>query len=441
MRKIISIILVMLMIISTLASCNVANASVGKSPILEKGDTAPLTETNGEADTTVTEEKDPVIIKGNDGATPNIGENGNWWIAGVDTGVSAQGPKGPKGDRGDAGADGVPGKDGEDGKITALPTLKFNDKTNHYEVSFDGGKTWVQIENYDPDLEEESNVNVPMNNVTVTPSTEQTNTSAPEADATEPKSEVGVTGTDATKPEDKTESSETEKNDELTPPRDGEVIIINGADGIVPNIGENGNWWIGDTDTGVSAKGEKGDKGSTGPDGANSYVNGKDGKDAEPFRFRVNKMNNTFELSIDGGVTWQPCGTVSNDPTASEILSYPVDNITILSGYINHEGNYVLPTSSTGDRHGAIIDLSVFKEYGYTSIVLEMNASGMPMEYTFISSDLTINQKPTYATGYSKTQMALSQIELEIPEDAVYLYVGYNQLSVITVPGSITFYK
>ena len=37
-----------------------------------------------------------------------------------------------------------------------------------------------------------------------------------------------------------------------------------GNDGIVPTIGTNGNWWIGDTDTGISAKGPKGDDGDTG---------------------------------------------------------------------------------------------------------------------------------------------------------------------------------
>lgn len=31
-----------------------------------------------------------------------------------------------------------------------------------------------------------------------------------------------------------------------------------------PYIGENGNWWVGNNDLGVSAKGEKGDKGDNG---------------------------------------------------------------------------------------------------------------------------------------------------------------------------------
>ena len=44
-----------------------------------------------------------------------------------------------------------------------------------------------------------------------------------------------------------------------------------GTDGITPHIGENGNWYIGNTDTGKPSRGEqgvKGDKGDKGADGA-----------------------------------------------------------------------------------------------------------------------------------------------------------------------------
>lgn len=50
-----------------------------------------------------------------------------------------------------------------------------------------------------------------------------------------------------------------------------------GADGQTPFIGENGNWWIGSTDTGISAKGKDG---SDGKDGLNGK-DGTDGKDGE----------------------------------------------------------------------------------------------------------------------------------------------------------------
>ena len=54
--------------------------------------------------------------------------------------------------------------------------------------------------------------------------------------------------------------------------RDGEAGQdgASGKDGNTPFIGENGNWWIGGTDTGIKAAGEKGEKGDTG-------ANGKDG--------------------------------------------------------------------------------------------------------------------------------------------------------------------
>ena len=45
--------------------------------------------------------------------------------------------------------------------------------------------------------------------------------------------------------------------------KDGE----DGKNGLTPHIGENGNWWVGDIDTGVSAKGDKGDTGAKGADG------------------------------------------------------------------------------------------------------------------------------------------------------------------------------
>ena len=47
------------------------------------------------------------------------------------------------------------------------------------------------------------------------------------------------------------------------PGKDG----INGADGITPSIGDNGNWYLGSTDTGKPSRGEKGDTGEKGEKG------------------------------------------------------------------------------------------------------------------------------------------------------------------------------
>ena len=56
----------------------------------------------------------------------------------------------------------------------------------------------------------------------------------------------------------------------------GEASMLRGVDGITPHIGDNGNWYVGNTDTGKpsrGATGAKGDAGATGPAGAP----GKDG--------------------------------------------------------------------------------------------------------------------------------------------------------------------
>ena len=86
--------------------------------------------------------------------------------------------------------------------------------------------------------------------------------------------------------------------------RDGEAGQdgASGKDGNTPFIGENGNWWIGDTDTGVKATGEKGEKGDTGEKGetgasGNDGASGKDGN--TPF---IGENGNWWIGGTDTGV-------------------------------------------------------------------------------------------------------------------------------------------
>lgn len=51
-----------------------------------------------------------------------------------------------------------------------------------------------------------------------------------------------------------------------------------GTDGITPSIGKNGNWYLGTTDTGKPSRGEKGSTGDTGPQGP-AGADGTPGKD------------------------------------------------------------------------------------------------------------------------------------------------------------------
>ena len=57
----------------------------------------------------------------------------------------------------------------------------------------------------------------------------------------------------------------------------GEFDGADGQDGVTPTIGENGNWYLGDTDTGMPSRGDKGDKGDKGSDGKSAYQYAQDG--------------------------------------------------------------------------------------------------------------------------------------------------------------------
>ena len=52
---------------------------------------------------------------------------------------------------------------------------------------------------------------------------------------------------------------------------------FDGADGLTPTIGDNGNWYLGNTDTGKPSRGDKGDKGDKGSGGKSAYQYAQDG--------------------------------------------------------------------------------------------------------------------------------------------------------------------
>ena len=134
---------------------------------------------------------------GPQGTAPHIGDNGQWYVGDMDTGVNAKGDKG----------DGLK-IDGSVPTYADLPTLTAADMGKTYLVDADGrlyfwsGTAW---------------------------------------------------------------------------PASGAGLLIKGEDGITPNIGANGHWWIGTTDTGVQAQGEDGAPGTPGADGKSAYKSAQDG--------------------------------------------------------------------------------------------------------------------------------------------------------------------
>ena len=85
-----------------------------------------------------------------------------------------------------------------------------------------------------------------------------------------------------------------------------------GADGITPTIGDNGNWYLGATDTGKpsrGATGEKGDTGATGPQGPQGPAGapGKDGAGMDITGATVGQIAKITAVDSDGKPTaWSP---------------------------------------------------------------------------------------------------------------------------------------
>lgn len=77
---------------------------------------------------------------------------------------------------------------------------------------------------------------------------------------------------------------------------------VKGADGITPTIGENGDWYIGDTDTGKPSRGEKGEKGEPGSDGApgSPGAPGAAGQNGHSPVVTATKSGKTTTISVDG---------------------------------------------------------------------------------------------------------------------------------------------
>lgn len=97
---------------------------------------------------------------------------------------------------------------------------------------------------------------------------------------------------------------------------------VPGKDGITPTIGDNGNWYLGDTDTGKPSRGEtgatgpqgptgatgpagpKGDTGDTGPKGPQGET-GPAGADGQPGADGVPGADgkSAYQYAVEGGYT------------------------------------------------------------------------------------------------------------------------------------------
>ena len=146
------------------------------------------------------------------GAKGDTGEQGPVGPAGPQGETGPAGPQGPEGPRGETGLQGETGPAGSDGQDGVSPLVSVSEITGGHRVSIqdaDGTSSFDVMDGKD-----------------------------------------GADGQDG---------------------KDGQSGAA-GADGITPTIGANGNWYVGQTDTGVAATGPQGIQGETGPTGAAGYT-------------------------------------------------------------------------------------------------------------------------------------------------------------------------
>lgn len=265
--------------------------------------------------------------KGADGAKGDTGPQGERGPQGIpgaqgipgETGPQGErGPQGPKGDKGDPGQKGETGSGfvvkGYYGTVSALQTSVKNPAVGDaygvgasepYDIYIYDGvtRTWIN--------------NGPLQGAKGDP--------GPKGDKGEPgeqgpKGDTGPIGKTGPQGE---QGIQGQKGD---PGKDGATGPA-GKDGLTPTIGANGNWYLGDEDTGKPSRGATGPQGADGKDGTNGTdgAPGKDGADGAPGKDGV-----TPDIKI-GTVTTLPAGseaTASMGGTAAQ----PTLNLGIPKG-------------------------------------------------------------------------------------------------------------
>lgn len=221
---------------------------------------------------------------GKDGTSPvvSIGTNGNWYINGIDTGMSSRGANGKDGRDGRDGTDGTNGKDGRDGTngsgdVSGHTIITIGENGNWFINGEDTGKPSRGIAGKDgrdgkdgidgkdgrdgrDGKDATGGTGTEINNNNDNDNTNN-NTVSPTITISNDNTWV-INGVDTGKPvvngKDGRDGRDGKDGKDGRDGRDGKATVV--------TIGSNGHWYIDGNDTGVSAKGEKGDTGAAGKD-------------------------------------------------------------------------------------------------------------------------------------------------------------------------------
>ena len=295
-----------------------------------------------------------VVIKGSkgdpgkDGITPTIGPNGNWYLGEEDTGKPSRGATGAPGKDGNPGA---PGKDGagmditgamvgQIAKITAVDASGVPTAWSPADMPSGGSSDAVlytaQELTYGQKFQARKNIGAAASEVpTITGSVSLCPANVTDSNTAVHTTTTTAGGDDFTLTLDGGPENALVRVKGIRTPTDADtnaaatveyVKAKVASGGITPHIGDNGNWYLGTTDTGKPSRGEKGDPGAAGKSAYQYAVEG--GYTGTETEFAEKLASGALIVHVTDNN-----GTLSADKSYVEILGAIIAGIPVLVDY------------------------------------------------------------------------------------------------------------
>ena len=189
-----------------------------------------------------------------------------------------------------------------------------------------------------------------------------------------------------------------------------------GADGDTPYIGSNGNWWIGDTDTGTAAQGPAGANG----EGSGTVTGVKvSGTTYEPDESGVVDLGEIGGTGVpDGGTTGQMLFKTSDEDGAAEWQTPTAQKV----GALPSDGTAV----NAGKLGGLTIAELILKPYPIGSIYMSMSetspASLFGGTWEQIKDTFLLGAGDSYTLGSTGGEAEVLIDKINLPSRAVISY-------------------
>lgn len=246
--------------------------------------------------------------------------------------------------------------------------------------------------------------------------------------------------------------SEIESTDEYTALTETLKKAASLKDGITPTIGENGNWYLGETDTGKPSRGEKGDTGASGEPGKDG-TNGSPGADGltptigengnwyfddvdtgKPSRGLQGEKGTAFQYS---DFTSEQLAALKGEPGAKGETGVGIATCNLFYQYGNSNvtpptGSWtaVIPSSATGEYLWTRIQFTYTggKSPTFIALVTKQGKDGSDASVTAANIETALGYIPQRAvTEYS---YSTAQMSVTLADNAEYRMTGLQTLTV-----------